>query len=98
MPDTPDLFASAGKRARQPSATYSAKDIEVLEGLEPVRHHPAMYIGGSRGSRANFQRIRNRRTITGLTLTMITPGHAQLAQSITIRDFESTQPAQDMES
>ncbi len=46
MPDTPDLFASAGKRARRPSVTYSAKDIEVLEGLEPVRRHPAMYIGG----------------------------------------------------
>ncbi len=28
-------------------ATYSAKDIEVLEGLEPVRKRPAMYIGGT---------------------------------------------------
>ena len=27
--------------------TYSAKDIEVLEGLEPVRHRPGMYIGGT---------------------------------------------------
>ncbi len=26
---------------------YSAQDIEVLEGLEPVRRRPAMYIGGS---------------------------------------------------
>ncbi|MEQ9638611.1 MAG: DNA topoisomerase IV subunit B [Alphaproteobacteria bacterium] len=29
------------------SANYSAKDIEVLEGLEPVRRRPGMYIGGT---------------------------------------------------
>src|ERR1044071_8041362 len=29
------------------SSGYSAKDIEVLEGLEPVRQRPGMYIGGT---------------------------------------------------
>jgi topoisomerase IV subunit B len=29
------------------SDNYSAKDIEVLEGLEPVRRRPGMYIGGT---------------------------------------------------
>src|SRR4051812_13483181 len=35
----------------QAKSTYSAKDITVLEGLEPVRLRPGMYIGstGSRG-------------------------------------------------
>ena len=27
-------------------STYTAKDITVLEGLEPVRKRPSMYIGG----------------------------------------------------
>jgi len=34
----------AEKRKRTKSA-YTAKDIFVLQGLEPVRKRPAMYIG-----------------------------------------------------
>ena len=29
------------------SENYTAADIEVLEGLEPVRRRPGMYIGGT---------------------------------------------------
>ena len=37
-----DLFYTAAT-----AADYSAKDIEVLEGLEPVRLRPGMYVGGT---------------------------------------------------
>lgn len=35
----------------KPASSYTGEDIEVLEGLEPVRRRPSMYIGGvdSRG-------------------------------------------------
>jgi len=34
-------------KASKGEAGYTAADIEVLEGLEPVRRRPAMYIGGT---------------------------------------------------
>lgn len=41
-----DLFTDSPSVSAT-SSDYSAKDIEVLEGLEPVRKRPGMYIGGS---------------------------------------------------
>jgi topoisomerase-4 subunit B len=40
-----DLFGQGG--GKHDAHDYSAKDIEVLEGLEPVRRRPGMYIGGT---------------------------------------------------
>src|SRR6202048_1908756 len=40
----PDLFDTPIPRTAD---SYSAKDIEVLQGLEPVRRRPGMFVGGT---------------------------------------------------
>jgi len=50
-PPEPKKTASPAKQSKSGAKTaedaYTAADIEVLEGLEPVRRRPGMYIGGT---------------------------------------------------
>jgi topoisomerase-4 subunit B len=47
--ETPKSAPAKAPRSVAPAPTdaYSAADIEILEGLEPVRRRPGMYIGGT---------------------------------------------------
>src|SRR5215217_1955794 len=49
-PERPPIAPEAAKptpKSATVQGSYSAADIEVLEGLEPVRRRPGMYIGGT---------------------------------------------------
>jgi len=45
--DTKEKAARAARKSGDTSESYTAADIEVLEGLEPVRRRPGMYVGGT---------------------------------------------------
>ncbi len=46
-PIKPGKQAGSGRSRGGSDEAYTAADIEVLEGLEPVRRRPGMYIGGT---------------------------------------------------
>jgi topoisomerase-4 subunit B len=42
-----EKVARGARKPTEASESYTAADIEVLEGLEPVRRRPGMYVGGT---------------------------------------------------
>src|SRR5688572_11813744 len=81
-------------------ASYTAKDITVLEGLEPVRKRPGMYIG-STGSRGLHHLIYE---VVDNSVDEALAGRADLVEialhpdnSVTVRDNGSGIPTDVME-
>src|ERR1700674_428833 len=47
MKEAKGKVARAVRKPADSSESYTAADIEVLEGLEPVRRRPGLYVGGT---------------------------------------------------
>src|SRR5438874_2460559 len=81
-------------------ATYTAKDITVLEGLEPVRLRPGMYIGstGPRGLHQLFYEVVDNsvdEALAGRNDKVEFTLHTD--NSVTVRDYGSGIPVDVME-
>jgi DNA gyrase subunit B len=81
-------------------ATYTAKDITVLEGLEPVRLRPGMYIGstGARGLHHLIYEVVDNsvdEALAGRNDKIEVTLHPD--NSVTVRDFGSGIPVDQME-
>lgn len=66
--------------------SYSAVDIEVLEGLEPVRKRPGMYIGGTDGPQGLHHLVKE---ILDNAVDEAMNGHADTITVILHKDGES---------
>jgi DNA gyrase subunit B len=68
------------------SSSYSAQDIEVLEGLEPVRKRPGMYIGGTEGPAGLHHLVKE---ILDNSIDEVMNGHADSIDVVLHKDLSS---------
>lgn len=66
--------------------SYSAENIEVLEGLEPVRKRPGMYIGGTEGPQGLHHLVKE---ILDNSIDEAMNGHASKIEVVLHKDGES---------
>lgn len=74
------------------SGSYRAQDIEVLEGLDPVRKRPGMYIGGTEGPGGLHHLVRE---ILDNSVDEAMNGHASRIEVILHEDGESVSVSDD---